>query len=87
MAALLVPYGVAVLPTSSEARRTCAMEDGFAGGRRPMFIMRYSGAELDRLPQVLTARLRSGRYTQAVVGACPAAGSAFTSYNIAVLLF
>jgi Cysteine-rich secretory protein family len=87
VAALLVPYGVAVLPTSAEARRTCAMEDGFAGGRRPGFIMRYSGAELDRLPQVLTARLRSRRYTQAAVGACPAAGSAFTSYNIAVLLF
>jgi hypothetical protein len=64
------------------------MDEGFAGGRRPRFVMRYSGAELDRLPQVLTARLRSGRYTQAVVGACSAGGSsAFTSYNIAVLLF
>lgn len=83
---LLAPYGVTVLPTSTEARRTCAMEEGFAGGRRPMFVMRYSGGELDRLPQVLTARLRSGRYTQAMVGAC-FAGSAFTSYNIAVMLF
>ena len=88
VAALLAPYGVSVLPTSAEARRTCAMEDGFSGGRRPMFIMRFSGGDLDRLPQVLTAHLRSGHYSEAVVGACPAGGSSpFTSYNIAVLLF
>jgi hypothetical protein len=53
-----------------------------------MFIVRFNGAELDRLPQVLTAHLRSGHYSEADVGACPAGGSSpFTSYNIAVLLF
>ncbi len=50
--------------------------------------MRYTGTDLSRLPAVLEARLRSGRYTQAVVGACPVHdASAFSTYSIAVLLY
>ena len=48
----------------------------------------YSGADLSRLPSALETRLRSGRYTQAVVGACAAPdASAFSTYSIAVLLY
>ena len=71
------------------ARATCTMEEGYAGARRPWFVMRFTTGELDALPAELQSRLRSGRYHQAVVGACAAKGSSqpFSSYNIAVLLF
>ena len=70
------------------ARQTCAMGSGFAGQRKPWFIMRFTSASLDRLPDELTSRLVTGRYRQAAVGACASeANSTFTSYNIAVLLF
>jgi hypothetical protein len=88
VADLLTPYGVAILPATVEARRTCATDTGFPGSHKPLFIMRYSGADLTHLPSVLESRLRSGRYTQAVVGACSGgAGGAFTTYSIAVLLY
>ena len=72
-----------------EARTTCAMDEGYAGPRRPWFIMRFTTGELDALPAELRERLNSGRYHQAVVGACPAKRSTrpFSSYNIAVLLY
>ena len=70
------------------ARRTCAMSSGFAGNRRPWFIMRFSAGELNALPEALKNRLATGRYRQAAVGACSThAAEPFTSYNIAVLLF
>jgi uncharacterized protein YkwD len=88
VASLLEHYGVSVLPASSEARRTCSMDTGYAGPNKPLFVMRYTGADLSRLPDVLQARLRSGRYTHAAVGACALHDAgAFTSYSIAVLLY
>lgn len=82
---------IAILSATSDvaaARQTCAMETGYAGQRRPWFVMRFSSASLDRLPEELTSRLATGKYHQASVGACASDGSSsFTSYNIAVLLF
>ena len=73
---------------SEEARQTCAMNTGFAGARRPWFVMRFTAAELDALPDELKSRLATGKYRQAVVGACPARGvGRFSSYNLAVLLY
>ncbi len=70
------------------ARQTCAMSSGFAGNRRPWFIMRFSAGELNALPDALKARLATGRYRQASVGACMThSAEPFTSYNLAVLLF
>lgn len=70
------------------ARQTCAMDSGYAGPRRPWFVMRFTSDTLTRLPSELTSRLSSGRYRQAAVGACAASSSGpFTSYNIAVLLY
>ena len=70
------------------ARQTCTMDTGYAGPRKPWFIMRFTSASLDRLPGALTSRLATGKYHQAVVGACATeANSPFTSYNIAVLLY
>jgi hypothetical protein len=50
--------------------------------------MRYTAASLNEIPTQLKTRLTSGKYHQAVVGACSANNSGpFSSYNIAVLLY
>ena len=72
----------------ANARQTCGMSSGYAGLRQPWFIMRYTASRLDQLPQQIKSRLTSGKYHQAVVGACsPAEPSSFSSYNIAILLY
>jgi hypothetical protein len=74
--------------TVSDARKTCAMSTGYAGARKPWFVMRFTSDSLGVLPDQLKTRIASGRFRQAAVGACadPAKGP-FTSYNIAVLLY
>ncbi len=71
------------------ARETCTMSTGYAAGpRKPWFVMRYTASTLTELPTTLKSRIGSGKYHQAVVGACsPAESSPFTAYNIAVLLY
>lgn len=79
---------VAILPTTQDARRTCSMESGYAGDRRPWFVMRYTADDLTKIPTMLEQRLASGSYNAAVVGACPAEGThSFSAYSIAVLLY
>jgi hypothetical protein len=74
--------------TVAAARATCAMPTGYAGARRPYFVMRFTSDSLNQLPAELKTRLASGRYRQAAVGACTSTErSAFTSYNLAVLLY
>jgi hypothetical protein len=73
--------------TTSAARQTCAMDTGFAGPRKPWFVMRFTSDSLTQLPGELKSRIASGRYRQAAVGACAPHDSPFTSYNIAVLLY
>ena len=64
------------------------MSTGYAGSRRPWFIMRYTAASLNEIPSQLKSRLSTGKYHQAIVGACsPPNKTAFTAYNIAVLLY
>jgi uncharacterized protein YkwD len=71
-----------------DARETCAMPTGYAGTRKPWFVMRYTASTLSELPLQLKTRLSSGKYHHAAVGACSATeSSSFTSYNIAVLLY
>jgi uncharacterized protein YkwD len=80
--------GMRVAETTDDARQTCMMSTGYAGSRQPWFIMRYTASSLNTIPSQLKSRLTSGRYHQAVVGACPAnRKSSFTAYNIAVLLY
>jgi hypothetical protein len=72
----------------SAARHTCAMDTGYAGPRKPLFTMRFTSSSLTQLPGELKARLTSGRYHQAAVGACSSNSTGpFTSYNVAVLLY
>ncbi len=92
VAELLRTTGISVANDSAkateEARQTCTMETGFAGHRQPWFIMRYSAADLSKLPVQLTSHISSGRYHQAVIGACSSSeGGPFSSYNLAVLLY
>jgi uncharacterized protein YkwD len=88
VAGVIAQSGMHVAETTDDARQTCTMSTGYAGSRQPWFIMRYTAASLNVIPSQLKSRLSSGKYHQAVVGACPAnRKSSFTAYNIAVLLY
>jgi uncharacterized protein YkwD len=88
VAGVIAQAGLQVADATKDARETCTMPTGYVGSRRPWFIMRYTAASLSEIPTQLKTRLTSGKYHQAVVGACSANGSSpFTSYNIAVLLY
>ena len=64
------------------------MSTGYAGLRQPWYIMRYTASRLDQLPAQIKARLSSGKYREAIVGACPRPDAgAFSSYSIAILLY
>ena len=79
---------VTIVPTTENARKTCAMETGYAGNRRPWFVMRYTATDLNELPRMLEQKLASGRYHEAEVGACRAESTNnFTAYSIAVMLY
>lgn len=79
---------VRLLDATAQARRTCAMESGFVGERRPAFVMRFTSAELTRLPEALTSRLATGKYSEAQVAACEVGGEQrFTTFRVAVLLY
>ena len=85
---LLSAVGLRLNGSKADARQTCTMSSGFVGSRQPGFVMRYSGSSLDRLPDQLTARIGTGKYREAVVGACVIAKQTpFSGYNIAVMLF
>lgn len=89
VAALVYAAGpMELVPDSTDARRTCELGSGYAGLRQPAYVVRYTSADLGRLPDDLRARLASGRYRQAAIGACALPNEqAFTAYSIAVLLF
>ena len=85
---VLAKSGLQVAENTQDARQTCTMSTGYAGSRQPWYIMRYTAASLDQIPSQLKNRLNSGKYHQAVVGACPTnRKTPFTAYNIAVLLY
>jgi hypothetical protein len=74
--------------SEQDARQTCSMPSGYVGSRPPWYIMRYTAHSVAELPAQLLSRLGSGRYHQAVVGACGEnTQTSFASYNIAVLLY
>ncbi len=88
VASVIAKSGIPVAATTEEARRTCTMSSGYAGSRQPWYIMRYTAGSLNQIPEQLKSKLASGKYHQAVVGACSATRtSPFTAYNIAVLLY
>jgi uncharacterized protein YkwD len=84
---LLQQRGLQPAGLTQEARQTCEMESGSAGGTKPWFIMRWEGTDLGRLPDVLEQKISTGKYHKAAVGACGNAGQGFTTYKIAVMLY
>jgi hypothetical protein len=85
---LLEQSGLTLDTPSEGARQTCQLSTGYAGTRKPWFVMRYTTSDLSRLPKELQTRIASGRYREAVVGACiPEQRSPFTSYSVAVMLY
>ena len=92
VAALLNTSGLSIGNADTQnvanARQTCTMSTGYAGLRQPWYIMRYTASRLDQLPEQIKTRLGSGRYKQAVIGACPPTETGvFSSYSIAILLY
>jgi len=86
---LLAERGIQPTGPREDARQTCEMTHGAAGGSNPSFIMRWQNSDLTQLPSVLEERLASGQYKTASVGACPSANAqlGFTTYRVAVLLY
>ena len=72
---------------TNDARKTCDMERGFAG-TRPLSVVRFESSDLNKLPEDLEQKIRTGRYHAAAVGACQGGSSgAFTRFRIAVVLY
>ena len=85
---MLEGKGLMLVEERGNARQTCELSTGYAGGRQPWFVMRYTSSDIANLPPELTERLASGKYHQAAVGACVSGKSGpFSSYNLAVLLY
>ena len=89
VAALLTAAApVQLVDDNADARRSCELDTGYAGSRRPYFVMRFTSGDLDRLPDALRQRLATGKYRQAAVGACALhERQPFSAYSIAVLLY
>ena len=80
--------GLHLLNYRVDARRSCVLDNGFAGSHTPSFVLHYATPDLQTLPDILEQRIRTGKYQSAAVGACPGnAKLGFSSYRIAVLLF
>jgi Cysteine-rich secretory protein family len=86
---ILQQRGLEPAGMTQDARQTCQMEHGSAGGSRPRFIMRWEGSDLTRLPDVLEQKISTGQYHKAAVGACASGnpGQGFTTYKLAVMLY
>jgi hypothetical protein len=86
---LLAQQGMRDVTATADARQTCEMEHGSAGGSHPRFVMRWEGSDLSRLPDVLVSKLQTGQFRSAAVGVCGGAqpGQGFTTYRVAVLLY
>ena len=88
VASLVARTGLKVSAGSVNARTTCHLATGYAGERTPWFVMRYTSSDIQRLPEQLVDKMRSGRYGFAEIGACrPNHAAAFTSYSLAVMLY
>ena len=78
----------ALVSGNAVARETCKTEQGYAGGRQPGFVMRYTTDDLALVPAALRLKLRSGKFHDVAVGACTrGAVSPFSMYALAVLLY
>jgi Cysteine-rich secretory protein family len=85
--AQLADYGLRIEGDAADARKTCAMDRGFAGAK-PALVLRYEMADLGQLPEEVEQRARSGKFHSAAVGACEASGAGtFTRFRIAIVFY
>jgi hypothetical protein len=85
---LLQARGLRLLDYTGDARRSCVLDNGYAGSHTPSFVLHYATTDLQTLPSMLEKRIQTGHYHSAVVGACPAdSKTGFSSYRVAVLLY
>jgi hypothetical protein len=88
VAAQLQSRGLRLLKYTDDARRTCAMDNGYAGTHPPSFVLHYATTDLQGLPDMLERRIQSGQYHAATVGACPSSKkTGLSMYRIAVILY
>jgi len=80
--------GLKLLNYRNDARRSCVLDNGYAGSHTPSFILHYATPDLQTFPDMLKQRIQTGKYHSAVAGACASdAKLGFSNYRIAVLLF
>jgi Cysteine-rich secretory protein family len=80
--------GLRILDYAPDARRSCVLDNGYAGNHRPSFVIHYATPDLGSLPEMLGKGIDSGHYHGAAVGACPiSAKFGAASYRVAVLLY
>jgi len=80
--------GLRLQSYTSDARRSCVLDNGYAGSHAPSFVLHYATTDLQTLPDLLEQRIKTGNYHSAVVGACSSnAKIGFSKYRIAVLLY
>jgi hypothetical protein len=80
--------GLKLLDKTTDARRACSLDSGYAGNISPSFVVHYATPDLQSLPNLLDQRIQTGEYHSAVVGACQGdAKSGFSEYRVAVMLY
>jgi uncharacterized protein YkwD len=84
---LLGSMGFRSASATDGARKTCQNDAGFAGTSAKSMI-RFEVSDLNKLPEDIEKKIRSGPYSKAAVGACRAnRAPGFSRYRIAVLFF
>lgn len=80
--------GLRLLEDVKDVRRSCLLDNGYAGNLTPSFVLHYATIDLQSLPVMLEQRIQTGKYHSAAVGACPnPAKIGLSAYRIAVLLY
>jgi len=88
VATQLQKRGLRLMDKTSDARRSCNLDKGFAGKQTPAYVVHYATPDLQSLPNTLDQRIQTGKYHSAVVGACPGTAKiGFSAYRVAVLLY
>lgn len=84
---LLTARGFRLADARSEARKTCARDEGFSGTSAKSMV-RFEASDLNSLPEAVEQKIRSGPLGKVAVGACHASGtSGFSRFRIALLFF
>lgn len=80
--------GIATGTPDRDARRVCEGTTPSNAKAEPDFVVRYTTADLDTLPEDLTSQLRNGTFTNAVVAACAMSSDrGFSMYRLGVTLY